>query len=530
MLLLVCGSAVGQAGPEPAEGATPINMNLRDADLRDLLPLLSDAVGLNVILAQDVDVHVPFLALRERSHEEVLEALRALVQAEGYHWREIGDVHLVTTTPPAEERPEAEPAAGPAASEPPLLSAPEPVAALPTTALPPPAPEMQYAEIELRNVDAAEVARIFGGRALHSMPSPTHLNRTRQAVQRPGTGLGAVGGAMSAYAQPNPFVPLANPVLNQFGGYDDGGDYGGGFGGGFGGLGGGFGGSMGGGFGLVELLPGEMLPPLAYMPLNRLIVQGTQAELDAFREIVALLDVAPRQVEITTQFIEVEANLFEAFGSNWSVNAGAWEIFPVGTGLSGNLVARFTGQAFQASIGLALQRSKGRIVNAPRVVTLNNQFAEFQVSTTIPYFVPQTQVTQGVVTTTFTPQFIDVVNGLFVTPRINADDTISMWLQPQLSDQVGLVTDPAGQTTVPIVSDEFVSALVRVPDGETAVMGGLVRRNDVESTVAVPFLSELPIIGKFFRRRELNKSDRELLIFVTPRIIRERGGGLETSY
>lgn len=526
MLLVAAPSALGQRGA-PAEGddSSPISMNLRDAYLRDLLPLLADTADLNLILGPGVSVQVPFLTLRAKSPEEIIRVLKVFVEAEGYYWREEAGVHIVTANPPAQMPAEARPGAEPSGSQLAPLSAPEAIEAASAMAEPPPTPEVHFDGIVLKYVDVADVARMFGGRISQTTPSPGQLaHMQRRVASRPTARSGI---RPQTYLQ-NPFGPLSYPV-EQFGGdFDD--DYGISGGGGFGGgMGGGFGGMGGFGGGLVELLPGEMLPPLAYMPLNTLIVQGTQAELDAFREIVALLDVAPRQVEISTQFIEVEANIFEAFGLEWTTSGGNWDILTGGTGLAGNLLARFASDNFRASLGLALTRSKGRIVNAPRIVTLNNQFAEFSVTTDIPYFVPETQVTQGVVTTTFTPLFIPVVNGLFVTPRINADDTISMWLEPELTDQVGLVVAPDGSTPVPITSSQYASALVRVPDGDTAVIGGLVRRNDTESMVGIPFLSELPIIGKLFRRKEINKSDRELLIFVTPRIIRERGGGLETS-
>jgi len=105
-------------------------------------------------------------------------------------------------------------------------------------------------------------------------------------------------------------------------------------------------------------------------------------------------------------------------------------------------------------------------------------------------------------------------------PRINADDTITIELYPILEDQVGEVVGPNGET-MPIIVSQEVSTTVTVADGDTIVLGGLIRKNEAYTFQNTPLLSKLPVIGKLFRSKRARSSNSELLIFVTPRIIRE---------
>jgi len=105
-------------------------------------------------------------------------------------------------------------------------------------------------------------------------------------------------------------------------------------------------------------------------------------------------------------------------------------------------------------------------------------------------------------------------------PRINADDSVTLYLEPTLEDQIGEVVGPGGEA-VPIITTQYVSTTVTVPDGDTVVMGGLIRKDESTNYNHTPLLSKLPIIGPLFRSKTFRQSNSELLIFVTPQIIRE---------
>src|SRR5262249_38345771 len=121
-----------------------------------------------------------------------------------------------------------------------------------------------------------------------------------------------------------------------------------------------------------------------------------------------------------------------------------------------------------------------------------------------------------------------VFTGLTVTARINGDESISMFVIPQVSDIVGTVTGPDG-TTAPVVSQQGIAVNRRIRNGESMVIGGLITKKDQQSTPKRPLLGDLPLIGNLFTSRSVTLDDSELLIFVTPYIIRDSASGAAIS-
>ncbi len=113
-------------------------------------------------------------------------------------------------------------------------------------------------------------------------------------------------------------------------------------------------------------------------------------------------------------------------------------------------------------------------------------------------------------------------------PRINGDDTISMSVLTQVQEIVSQIPNPAGGT-IPIVSSAIVPVQRRIRNGETMVIGGLVKKNDRQSVKKVPVLADLPLIGQFFQSRNNEINDSELLVFVTPMILPDPGIGAEAG-
>jgi type II secretory pathway component GspD/PulD (secretin) len=164
----------------------------------------------------------------------------------------------------------------------------------------------------------------------------------------------------------------------------------------------------------------------------------------------------------------------------------------------------------------ALQKTHSKVVESPIITTTNNVAGTVQESQQIPYETTTTVLNgNGTGATTSTTQFLTVTTGLTVQPRINSDDTVTMQLNPQVSIP-GLPTFGNGP---PAVTTESASALRTIKSGETMVLGGLISKTDQRTQNRIPLLSDLPIIGSLFRDRNINDSDSELLIFVTPTII-----------
>ncbi|HJN17205.1 MAG TPA: hypothetical protein QGH10_16995, partial [Armatimonadota bacterium] len=283
------------------------------------------------------------------------------------------------------------------------------------------------------------------------------------------------------------------------------------------------GGFGGGGGGLSQLLPEDLEPPVAFLDDNALIVRGTAEAIDEFAEIVALLDKRVEQVEIAVKFVSITTTFEEAFGIDWAIKNTQLEIFDQGFAppQAVNTVVRFATGNLQAQLNVLLKTSRATVINEPRVSVKNNMYASVEFTTEIPYFAAQVTFNQfGQRQVDFEPDFISVENYLDVMPRINADDSINLQLTPNISNVAGFVEGPNGET-IPITTYQTVYTELAVQDGETAVLGGLIQKDDNSQKLHTPLLSKIPIIGKLFTSRDKKMTDSELLIFVTPRILRE---------
>jgi len=323
----------------------------------------------------------------------------------------------------------------------------------------------------------------------------------------------------------------------------------GGLSGGLGGLAGGLGGLTGGAGGagglganygiLLRLLPEDMEPDItAVETLNGLLISGTEEEVQKVIEIIQLIDQKPRQVEIEVQTVDIQTKYARSLGIDWAWATSNTTIDVSGFAPSGNVTIGYArGANFAATLSTLLTEQKARLISSSRVRTLNQVPASINVATTYP-FVTFGAVTAGgvggtAVTQTSTLGSLTIPTGLTVLARINEQDEVTMDLSPTLTDIIGQQELPtaAGQTqTLPIWSTRSVGSIAIVKDGETVVLGGLVKKTESVSYNKVPILSDLPIFGRLlFTRTSTSIDDVETLIFVTPHIIRDEEAPVTTS-
>jgi len=290
-----------------------------------------------------------------------------------------------------------------------------------------------------------------------------------------------------------------------------------GFGGlGFGGLG--FGGLGFGGAALGALIGG--IQQIIGLPAqNILLVRGTPQAIQEIRDILKEIDVPPDQVEIESQFVEVSGSLQDIYGIDWSL---AGREVTVVTGLTvpeGTINIGFVRGNLSATIGALLTRSRGKVIQAPRAFTINGLPVVFSSDIDRPVIVQETY-TDGLITRTTT--YIDIYTisiALYAVPFINVDNTVTVYIMPTVQDIPEYVQNPAGGT-IPVVSSTWTQALVRVRDGESFAIGGLLRTRNSEARREVPLLARLPFIGSLFKTKAHDVDEKNLVIFVTPRIVR----------
>lgn len=276
---------------------------------------------------------------------------------------------------------------------------------------------------------------------------------------------------------------------------------------------------------------------------NSIIAYQTQERLDELRRIVAQLDVAVRQVMIEARIVEANVDYDKSLGVNWRGARVGDNNFVVG-GSGGNRVGapgygQNTGvQNPTASLGnfvdlgavgatsgigigfitdntildlelSAMEKSgNGEVVSQPKVVTSDKETAKILKGAEIPY---QEASSSGASTTSFK----EAALSLEVTPQITPDNRIIMEVKvtkdaPDFSRAVN---------GVPPINKNEVNAKVLVSDGETIVIGGVFSNTQIRSVDKVPFLGDLPFLGRMFKRDVVQDNKSELLIFLTPRIM-----------
>lgn len=178
-----------------------------------------------------------------------------------------------------------------------------------------------------------------------------------------------------------------------------------------------------------------------------------------------------------------------------------------------NLIAGSVSKGIFADLSLLESNGLARVLAEPSLVALSGQSASFLAGGEIPIPVPQAL---GTTTIQFKPFGI----GLTVSPTVMSKDRIALKVAPEASD-----LDPSrgiqlNGATVPAIVTRRADTTIELGDGESFVIGGLVSRNTVSSVSKVPFLGDLPIIGSFFKNLNFHQEDRELMIVVTPHLVK----------
>lgn len=272
---------------------------------------------------------------------------------------------------------------------------------------------------------------------------------------------------------------------------------------------------------------------------NNIIAYQTQDRLDELRRIVAQLDIPVRQVMIEARIVEANVDYDKSLGVRWggSVrNKGNWNASGVSNGANASSTIGTPGSTSTNSpfvdmgaagntsgIGIAFitdnvlldleltameKTGNGEIVSQPKVVTSDKETAKILKGTEIPY---QEASSSGATSVAFKEASLS----LEVTPQITPDNRIIMEVKVTKDepDYLNKVQD------VPPIKKNEVNAKVLVNDGETIVIGGVFSNTQSKVVDKVPFLGDVPYLGRLFRRDVVSEKKSELLVFLTPRIM-----------
>jgi type II secretory pathway component GspD/PulD (secretin) len=270
----------------------------------------------------------------------------------------------------------------------------------------------------------------------------------------------------------------------------------------------------------------SVLPPGSYAVDPRtdtVIVSGTPAIIQSARNFLALTDVPAPQVVFEVKVIDITHNGNSSVGVQYS-GSSPFDLFenclecPPGTivpvqTVSGNPIAPqpFTRNALfvQATLNYLITHNEAQLLANPRVAALDNQQANLLVGQTYPlvYYSPQSGQFQA--------QYIDIGVKLIITPTVNTDGYITTTVHVERSFITGLVQQ------FPILDNRKVDSILRVKDGDTIVLGGLLDDESTVSVSKVPLLGDIPILGAFFKNVLKTKRHAEVVFLITPHITTE---------
>jgi type IV pilus assembly protein PilQ len=264
---------------------------------------------------------------------------------------------------------------------------------------------------------------------------------------------------------------------------------------------------------------------------NNIIAYQTQDRLDELRRIVSQLDIPVRQVMIEARIVEANVDYDKALGVSWGGSANRGNFTAGGGGTVTGTPGAVTNAPYvdlgvanpSSSIGLgfitnntvldlelsAMEKSgNGEIVSQPKVVTSDKETAKILKGTEVPY---QEASSSGATSVSFKEASLS----LEVTPQITPDNRIIMEVKVT-KDEPDYVNTVLG---VPPIRKNEVNAKVLVADGETIVIGGVFSNTQSKVVDKVPFLGDVPYLGRLFRRDVVSEQKSELLVFLTPRIM-----------
>jgi type II secretory pathway component GspD/PulD (secretin) len=183
----------------------------------------------------------------------------------------------------------------------------------------------------------------------------------------------------------------------------------------------------------------------------------------------------------------------------------------------------FSNKNTTAIIQALREQGEVAVISQPRLRTLNNQTAIMKVGTDQPFFIQQNSVisSAGGITQQSGDNLSMITVGtvLSVTPQISSDGWVTLDITPAITSFVEERQSPSHQSSAPVLDIKQTSALVRLRDGETVVMGGLIQKSTAKSVRKIPLLGDIPFLGKLFQGRVDAKQKKELVIFLTPTII-----------
>jgi len=275
---------------------------------------------------------------------------------------------------------------------------------------------------------------------------------------------------------------------------------------------------------------------------NRLIVVTSPRVISEIQTVVNAMDVPARQVMLEARIVEVSTDDFKRLGVDWDlINRQGTVIvegladptkpdalpdqlpFISSTPGSDDIqkLRAMSRQAkgFQIALDMLIREGSARVLANPKIATLNGHEASILVGSRVPFVVTGTAFAGGGAAAVQRVEKEEVGIKLRITPFINADGFITAQINPEVSSIVGF---KGANNDLPVVSTRQASTSVRLKDGNSVIIGGLLSEEKTTNITKVPILGEIPGIGLLFQHHSVVTSKKDLVIEVTTRILPEQ--------
>ena len=264
---------------------------------------------------------------------------------------------------------------------------------------------------------------------------------------------------------------------------------------------------------------------------NSLIAFGTPDQIEHVRHLLRELDVPYQQILLEAQVMALSKSASKALGIDWS-----WSTFPQPSTTSSSTTTSVTttyfpiglvtgGDGKQYSMGVnatlnaLITKGDGKLLARPNLLTFNGNKGTIFVGDQLPVVTPNATTAGGAVT--YTTEYKNAGITLSYVPRINEDGQISASVFVEVSTPVSITLDVGGQkTTAYQITTRSAQTHVRMKDGDTLVIGGLISNSEIKSLNKVPLLGDLPILGKLFQSVSKSKNETEVVIFLKAKVVK----------
>ncbi|MBI2870112.1 MAG: hypothetical protein HYY14_00200 [Candidatus Omnitrophica bacterium] len=293
---------------------------------------------------------------------------------------------------------------------------------------------------------------------------------------------------------------------------------------------------------VIEEMLSEHGKLVADQRTNSLIVTDTPERMETIAETIARLDSRTPQVMIAADILDTTTQIVDDIGfewgtgtdgevltasgasrpTSWPFNLGIGRLSKFNKGTDGTITAGTLGfNSLDMTLDLLTQNTDTEILARPRILTLANEAAVIKLTTqaSIANVTTVAETSSGLgAEAQNTAERVETGISLRVTPQVNDFGYITMLVEPSVID-----TKPTGLSGASFLDPRIRSSksTVRVTDGETIVIGGLISKDNTETIRKVPLLGDMPLVGYLFTRVDHNDTDRELVMFITPHVVQE---------